>query len=213
MLRVGLPVGGEFALMAVYLVLVYSVLKPFGASAQAGFGIGLRIMQSLFLPAVAIGFATAPVAGQNFGAGLGPRVRETFRAAILLSTAVMLFGTAVSQLAPAAMVQFFNAEPAVVAIGTDYLRIVSWTFAASGIIFVTSSMFQGMGNTLPALASSALRLTSFSTLLLWLAWRPGFQIRHVWYLSALTVVLQLSVSLWLLAREFNRRLPVMNPSA
>ena len=60
-------------------VLVYDIIRPFGAAAQAGFGIGVRIMQSLFLPAVAIGFATAPVAGQNFGARLGDRVRETFR--------------------------------------------------------------------------------------------------------------------------------------
>ncbi len=78
MLRIGLPAGGEFALMAVYIVLVYTIIRPFGAAAQAGFGIGVRVMQSMFLPAVAIGFATAPVAGQNFGAGHGDRVRQTF---------------------------------------------------------------------------------------------------------------------------------------
>ena len=67
--------------MSVYLILVYDIIRPFGAAAQAGFGIGVRVMQSLFLPAIAIGFATAPVAGQNFGARLGPRVRQTFYSA------------------------------------------------------------------------------------------------------------------------------------
>ena len=36
-------------------------------------------MQGIFLPAMAIAFAAAPVAGQNFGARQPDRVRETFR--------------------------------------------------------------------------------------------------------------------------------------
>ena len=46
MLKIGLPAGAEFALMAVYLVIVYAVSRPFGAAAQAGFGIGMRIIQA-----------------------------------------------------------------------------------------------------------------------------------------------------------------------
>ena len=42
LLRVGLPAGGEFALMAVYIVVVYGIIRHFGAAAQAGFGIGVR---------------------------------------------------------------------------------------------------------------------------------------------------------------------------
>ena len=59
-------------------MIVYVLSRPFGAAAQAGFGIGLRIVQSLFLPVVALGFAVAPVAGQNFGARQADRVRATF---------------------------------------------------------------------------------------------------------------------------------------
>jgi len=40
--------------MAVYLVIVYAVSRPFGAAAQAGFGVGQRIIQALFMPAVAL---------------------------------------------------------------------------------------------------------------------------------------------------------------
>jgi putative MATE family efflux protein len=206
MLKVGLPVGGEFGLISVYMMLVYSVLRPFGAAAQAGFGIGVRIMQSLFLPSVAIGFATAPIAGQNFGARQGDRVRQTFAAAAKMSAAVMTLGTLVCHIAPAAMIAFFNPDPAVVGFGTEYLRIVSWMFVASGMIFVSSSVFQGMGNTLPALGSSALRLLLFALPVLVLSHQAGFQIRHVWYLSIVTTLIQMSVSLWLLRREFARRL-------
>ena len=60
MLKIGLPAGAEFALTAVYLFIVYTVCRPFGASAQAAFGIGLRLVQSMFLPVVALGFRGGP---------------------------------------------------------------------------------------------------------------------------------------------------------
>ena len=206
MLRIGLPAGGEFALISVYMVLVYDITRHFGTPAQAGFGIGVRLMQALFLPAVAIAFATAPVAGQNFGARLGERVREAFRAAAGMSVAVMLVFTVLCHVAPAAMVGFFSPDPAVVAFGSEYLRIVSWNFVASGLVLVTSSMFQGMGHTLPALASSALRLLFFAVPAYTLSHRPGFEMRHVWYLSVASVTLQVALNLWLLHREFDARL-------
>src|SRR6266487_2661723 len=90
MLQIGLPAGAEFALMGVYLFIVYAISRPFGAAAQAGFGIGMRIIQAGFMPVVALGFAVAPVAGQNFGARHPERVRETFRSAVFLAFGVML---------------------------------------------------------------------------------------------------------------------------
>ena len=206
MLKIGLPVGGEFVLMTVYLVLVYDIIRPFGAAAQAGFGIGARVMQALFLPAVAIGFATAPVVAQNFGARLGERVRSSFYSGAAMSTVVMLLLTAICRIAPDELVRFFNADPDVVAFGADYLSVVSWSFVASGMIFVTSSVFQGIGHTLPALASSALRLVLFAVPSYMLARHPGFQMRHVWYIALAAVFVQLATALWLLHREFHRKL-------
>ena len=206
MLRVGLPAGGEFALLSVYMVLVYDITRRFGTPAQAGFGIGVRLMQAMFLPAVAIAFAVAPVAGQNYGARLGARVRESFRAAAGMSAAVMLVFTLLCHLAPAVLVRFFSPDPAVVAFGSEYLRIVSWNFVASGLVLVTSSLFQGMGHTLPALASSALRLLFFAVPAYALSQRPGFEMRHVWYLSVASVTLQVCLNLWLLHKEFDAKL-------
>jgi putative MATE family efflux protein len=207
MLRIGLPAGGEFALMSVYMVLVYDIIRPFGAAAQAGFGIGIRVVQALFLPTVAIAFAAAPVAGQNFGAGLGARVRQTFYSAAAMSAAVMFALTLLCEIAPAGMIRFFNADPGVVAFGSEYLRIICWNFLASGIVFVSSSVFQGMGNTLPPLAASALRLLIFALPAYAISHQPGFQLRQVWYISVASVTVQLVANLWLLHREFGRKLP------
>ncbi|MBN1240219.1 MAG: MATE family efflux transporter [Gammaproteobacteria bacterium] len=206
MLDIGLPAGGEFALMFVYMGVVYWVIADFGAAAQAGFGIGSRIMQSIFMPAMAIAFAAGPIAGQNFGAAQPARVRETFSKAVLLNFVVMGLVTLLLQWRPQMLIAFFSPEPAVQEIGADFLRIISWTFLAQGVVFTCSGIFQGLGNTKPSLLSSAVRLATFVPLAVWLAARPGFELEDVWHLSVATVVLQAGVSYVLLQGQFRGRL-------
>jgi putative MATE family efflux protein len=206
MLSIGLPTGFEFAVTTVYLALVYSITRPFGAAAQAGFGIGMRIIQAGFMPVVALGFSVAPVAGQNFGARQADRVKNTFRDAAWMAAAAMLLFAIACHVAPAAMVGVFTKDPAVIAVGSDYLRIISWNFVASGLIFVASSTFQAMGNTVPSLVASGARIGLFAVVALFLARMPGFELWWIWYLSVATVVVQLTLAMWFLRREFARRL-------
>ncbi len=206
MLNIGLPAGAEFGMIAVYLGVVYWVIRPFGAAAQAGFGIGLRLVQSFFLPVVALGFAVAPVAGQNFGARRGERVRETFKTAASYAAGVMLVCVGLVHISPGALIRVFSADPEVIAVGEEYLRIVSWNFVASGLIFVSSSMFQAMGNTMPSLWTSFTRIVLISIPLMWLPRVPGFTLTWIWYLSVVAITIQLALNLLLLRREFNRRL-------
>jgi putative MATE family efflux protein len=206
MLKIGLPSGAEFALMSVYLVLVYAVTRPFGAAAQAGFGIGGRILQACFLPVVALGFAVGPVAGQNFGARKADRVKQTFRdAAILAGSGMLMLATSVWIFA-GPMIRVFSADADVIAVGVEYLRIIAVSFVASGIVFVSSSMFQAMGNTIPSLISSAARIVIIAVPVLLLAGAPGFQLRWIWYISAGATLLQLAMNLWMLRREYRLRL-------
>jgi Na+-driven multidrug efflux pump len=206
MLKIGLPAGAEFALMAVYLMIVYAVSRPFGAAAQAGFGIGIRILQACFLPVVALGFAVSPVAGQNFGARKSERVKETFKTGAAIAAAAMLALAATVWLWADAMVRVFTGDPAAIVVGEEYLHIVAFNFVASGVIFVSSSMFQAMGNTVPSLITSGTRILIVAIPVLLLAETPGFVLRWIWYISAAAVVVQLAMNLLLLKREFRLRL-------
>jgi putative MATE family efflux protein len=205
-LDVGFPAGGEFALMFVYLATVYHVIQPFGAEAQAGFGVGQRVMQAVFLPAMAIAFAVAPVAGQNYGARNAARVRETFVRATVLGSALMFAVMLVIQWRAEWMIGFFTQDAAVIDVGATFLHVNSLNFVASGVIFTCSGMFQALGNTWPAVASSATRLVTFVVPALLLPQWSGFQIYHVWYLSVATVLLQLGLSLLLLRAQTRTRL-------
>jgi Na+-driven multidrug efflux pump len=206
MLAIGLPTGFEFGVTALYLAIVYSIARPFGAAAQAGFGIGMRVVQAGFMPVVALGFSVAPVAGQNFGARLASRVKATFRQAAWMAVGAMLLLWLVCQLAPEPLVGVFSRDPAVIAIGAEYLRIISWGFVGSGLIFVASSMFQAMGNTVPSLVTSGARILLVAIPAVVMSRMPGFQLRWLWYLSLVTGYVQLALSMLLLRREYGRRL-------
>src|SRR5688572_32799741 len=110
------------------------------------------------MPLLALGFAVAPSARQTYGDGLADHVKAKFRDASLMAVGVMVVFALASHIAPEALVGIFTTDSAVIAVGEEYLRIVSWNYVASGLVFVASSMFQAMGNTLPSLISSGVRV-------------------------------------------------------
>jgi putative MATE family efflux protein len=207
LLRIGLPAGGEFALMFLFMAVMYWIIRRFGPDAQAGYGIGMRLMQSMFLPAMAVAFATAPIVGQNFAAGKFARVRETFLLATLIGSGIMVMLTLFCQWRSAWLIHAFTADNTALAVGSRFLQVISWNFLASGVVFTCSAVFQGLGHTLPAVLSSASRIFSFVAPALWLAASPQFDLTELWYVSVASVALQACLSLWLLRGEFRRRLP------
>jgi putative MATE family efflux protein len=206
MLAIGLPAGGEFLLLFVFMGVIYWSIRELGAVAQAGFGIGSRVMQAIFLPAMAIAFAAGPIAGQNFGARQFDRVREVFKKAVVISSLIMVTLTLLVHISPSLLVRGFTDDPAVLLVAAVFLQIASWNFFAQGLIFTSSALFQGLGDTKPALLSTTTRLITFAIPAMWLSRRPGFKIEHIWYLSVATQTLQACVSLWLVRIQFRRKL-------
>jgi hypothetical protein len=205
-LIVGLPAGGEFAIMFAYMAAIYYVLGDFGPAAQAGFSIGSRVLGLIQVPAMAIAFTAAPIIGQNFGAGNGKRIKETVRTVLVAATMVMVVATFVAQWRPEFLLRGFTQDNATIYEGTLFLKLVSLNLVAQGLIFLCSSTFQGLGNTTPQLISSTVRLITYVIPTLWLSTQSGFRVEHIWYLSIATTTMQALLSLWLLSRELRLRL-------
>ena len=213
MLRIGLPAGGEFLIMVLLNTANYALIRDFGAAAQAGFGIAGRVMQALAMPSMAISFAIPAVAGQNFGARRPERVVDTLKQALTLEMVVMAGVVVACQLWAPIPVGWFTSDPQAVEAGVTILRVVSWNFFGLGIVFACSGMFQAMGNTLPALLSSATRLLTFVLPALWLSRRASFQLLDLWHLSVASVFLQAIVSVVLVRRQMGSRLMPMREQA
>src|SRR5438132_4510897 len=98
MFGIGVPAGAEFVLLFVYIMIVYAIIRGFGSAAQAGFGVGARVMQALFLPVVALAF----------GGRRADRVRRSVYSGIGIASAMMLILASIVWLAPAALIRFFS---------------------------------------------------------------------------------------------------------
>jgi putative MATE family efflux protein len=208
---IGLPATGEFALIFITTAVAYWAIRGFGPQAQAGYGIGARTMQAVFLPAMAVAFATGPIAGQNFGARHAERVRDTFRHAAVMGAGIMLTLTLLCQISPHLLVEPFSNDPAVVAIATEFLRIASWNFVAVGLTFCCSGMFQALGDTKPALISSASRLVTYVVPAVWLAGQPWAALHDFWYLAVASLMVQALFSYLLLRRQLHHKLKLFEP--
>lgn len=205
-LVIGVPAGCEFALIFVFTAITYWALRGFGATAQAGYGVGSRVMQGVFVPALAIAYSAGPIAGQNFGARNWQRVRATFGSTALLSTLLMACLTGLCQWRAELLVHLFSSDAEVTRIGALFLRTVSWNFIAQGIVFSCSNMFQGLGNTLPTVWSSVVGLVTYGIPAAWLAQQSFFRMEYIWYWSIVSTGLRAGVSWFLLRIEYRRRL-------
>jgi putative MATE family efflux protein len=205
-LEIGLPAGGEFVMSFLLVAVTYYCLRNFGAAAQAAAGVGGRILQAIFMPAMAIAYAAGPIAGQNFGARNATRVRETFRDAALISATLMAVAIPLALWQPRLLVNLFTDDSAVRAFSTTYLQIMSWGFIAQALTSTCSSLFQGLGHTKPTLLIAAARVVTYAAPAVWLSTLANFRIEQLWYLSVFSVFIQAATSIALLRVEFRRRL-------
>lgn len=200
LLAIGCPAGAEFLLMFVFSALVYVLIKDFGSAAQAGFGAGMRLVQAISLPAVAIAFSLPAVFGQNLGAGRSDRISASFNAALKMQLVAMGLLFLVCQLDPLWLISFFSSDLDVRAAGSDFIQITSWSLFASAVVLTCSGLFQGLGNTLPGLLSSVTRFLVFALAAICLSKSPAFSLHNLWLISAASVVVQ-AVFSFLLARH------------
>jgi Na+-driven multidrug efflux pump len=155
-----LRVGAVSSLGALQTVLTAVVLTgfvgSFGTAALAGYGVGVRL-ELLQVPLVfAIGQALVVMVGTNIGAGHGARAKRIAWTGTAAAAGISLAIGLVVALFPAAWIRLFSQDPAVLATGSQYLRIVAPFYALFGAGMALYFASQGAGRMMhPVLAGTA----------------------------------------------------------
>ena len=123
--RVGLPTAATGVLFSVVYVVIGRTASALGTPALAALGVGFRIESWLYMIGVGFGAAAAAVVGQNLGAGRVDRAERAGWTMLAAATAPALVAATLSFAVPGLLVGLFTRDPAVVAEGTRYLRIVA----------------------------------------------------------------------------------------
>lgn len=202
---VGLPAGGELLFTFFYMSVIYLVLRDFDSSAQAGFGVGVRVMQALFLPAMAVALAGPAIAGQNFASGNPSRVLNTYHQMAWMTCGLMLILNGLCVFYADVFITPFSNEREIAAVATGFLSYVCFNFIPAGYVLTVSAMFKALGNVWPALLSTVFRFILFSAPVITLSIITNISLETIWLISAGSVYIQAVVSHFLLKRELHKK--------
>lgn len=129
------PIGNSFVLRT---------MSQFGDSAVAGAAILGRIAPVAFAAVFALSGAVGPIIGQNAGAGLFARVRETLVNALLFNAVYVLVIWGLLWLGSGLIVRAFSAEPAAADLILFYCHALVWAFFFNGSLFVANASFNNL---------------------------------------------------------------------
>lgn len=150
-LKIGLPAGVQQVFVSLSGLAVSFIVNRFGSVVMAGFGIGQKIDQFAFLPAMSMGIAVSALVGQNLGAGKEERVREIVKWSSILGGGVTSLVSLGAIFFPQAIVALFSSDAVVVQLGASYLRIIAVSYIPFALMFTLSGVLRGAGDTIPAM--------------------------------------------------------------
>jgi MATE family, multidrug efflux pump len=128
-------------------VALIRILASFGSAALAGYTIAIRIIFFALLPAWGLANAAATLVGQNLGAGKPDRAEASvWRACRYNVVFFACVGFAFVTLA-GPVVAMFTGDPAVAAVASRGLRIISSGFLFYAYGMVITQSFNGAGDT------------------------------------------------------------------
>jgi putative MATE family efflux protein len=145
--RTSLGGVGQMIVAMTSWIFLMRILAEIGSQAVAGATIAIRIMMFTMMPAWGMSNAAATLVGQNLGAKEPGRAEASvwrigaYNMAYLLVVAVAFFAV------PRELMGIFTADGQVIAIGAEWLRILSYSLFVYGWWMVSVQAFNGAGDT------------------------------------------------------------------
>ena len=129
-------------------IFIMRILAEFGSQVVAGATIALRIMMFTMMPAWGMSNAVATLVGQNLGAKKPDRAERSvwitgfWNMLFLICVAIVYFILSDS------LVGIFTDDAGVISVGSQWLRIVSYSYFVYGWWMVSVQAFNGAGDTI-----------------------------------------------------------------
>ena len=160
-LRIALPATGTNLIAPLSVAITTWFVAKYSPEAVAGFGVASRI-ESIFL-VIIMGLASimGPFVGQNWGAKQYQRVNDSIEISLKFIFFWGVITTLLLWVFAETLASLFSNDPLVINSATHYLKILPISYLFLGTIMITSSAANGMGNPIPSLVMSFLRLIGF----------------------------------------------------
>ena len=145
--RTSLGGVGQMLIGMTSWIFLMRILASIGSEAVAGATIAIRIMMFTMMPAWGMSNAAATLVGQNLGANQPERAEASVWTIGRYNMIYLILVSIVFFLFPQALIAFFTDDLKVIAIGSEWLRILSYSFFVYGWWMVAVQAFNGAGDT------------------------------------------------------------------
>ncbi|WP_026898726.1 MATE family efflux transporter [Daejeonella oryzae] len=138
---------GQMIVAMTSWIFLMRILAEIGSEAVAGSTIAIRIMMFTMMPAWGLSNAAATLVGQNLGAGNPDRAESavwktgTYNMVFLMIVSIIYFFFNDS------LMRIFTDDTKVIAVGAEWLRILSYSYFVYGWWMVSTQAFNGAGDT------------------------------------------------------------------
>jgi putative MATE family efflux protein len=145
--RTSLGGVGQMIVAMTSWIFLMRILADIGSEAVAGATITLRIMMFTLMPAWGFSNAAATLVGQNLGAGNPERAESSVWKIGIYNMIFLAFVSFVYFFFNESLVRIFTDDEAVVAIGSEWVQILSYSYLVYGWWMVSVQAFNGAGDT------------------------------------------------------------------
>ena len=206
--RLGIPMSLQFALIAVSSMALQRVVNGFGTTAITAFTATNRIEQFIHQPYMTLAASLATFSGQNFGAKKNDRVLEGYKKSLVIMVILTAVLMTVMQFAGKTLISFFVSKDDpivldVIELGANGLKITSLFYLALGMIYVVRGVLTGIGDAFFALFNGIIEVIGRFTIPLLLTAYLGYGETGIWLSSGLVWLLS-GVTAWFRYKAYFR---------
>ncbi len=203
-LQIGFPASLSMVVMSTGGMFFNRLIAVFGPNAVAAYGIGGRLDSVYFLPTFALASSMVTLTGMFLGAGRVDLIRTTVHYVFLRGQFLALgFGALFYFFSPY-IYAIFTDDATIVAMAVDYIRTMVFAFPFITIGVISGRVFQGLGEGIPSLLLTAMRVVLVSGALAFLfvrVWAMGLE--SIWLELALGGTLTSTVAFFWLRRRMD----------
>ena len=146
-LKIGFPVGFQQAFVALSMLAMYWLVNRFGTDATAAYSVVFRIDTFASMPAMNFAMALSAFVGQNLGAQKPERVRHGLLSTFYMTSVISIVISLIGIFFAGPVMRVFTTDQAVIAIGKDYLQIVTGFYIVFSTMFIVGGVMRGAGDT------------------------------------------------------------------
>ncbi len=211
-IRLGVPMSLQFALISISAMAVQRVVNSYGTVVIAAFTATNRIEQLIHQPYTTLGASLATYCGQNYGARKYDRVYQGYVKGFVIMAVLTSAMIVVMQLFGGAITSLFVTDERVIALGGTGLRITSLFYFALGAIYVVRGVLTGVGDAFFALFNGVVEVIGRFTLPILMTKYMGMGETGIWVSAGVVWVLS-GVTAWMRYRQYlhNRIKPARLP--